>query len=569
MPINSRDGSGRSSMRSVNSPSRNASPTSSRTPRSGAESRPGSSVRNSAVLKSKASDNNLSGNRSKHPSSTGSARSKAARRRKRRQRRAIAFGLLFLAGLLCLTVAVVVRSVRSPEPEKVIQLDPASDRFKSNVVINGKDVTGMTLDEARIALKPDIDKKISDIAITLKGENYSATITAGQLNVQTDLEQVLSSAFAGNPGQTYSSKLTIDETALAAAIRDLNASLSYGPTDASFTMEVDSKGKPSLKYIDGKPGMGFDVDATVALIKKEIDSGNYVATLSPALTSIPPAITVDDLKSEVTEIGRYTTTYCAELPSDNSEEDRTVIANRSFNIQKASGIINGKIINPGATFSFNKTVGDRTEKAGWRQAKGIYGGETFNMQYGGGVCQVSTTMYVAIMRAGIPFSAVTRREHSIPSTYVPKGLDATVDSGHIDFKFKNTTDKPIYIFAYSTVNKKRSRYRDLTVVIYGRALPEGITYDLRSVIIEELEPGEPIISRNKKQTTDYNVVTVEARKGYVVDVYLDTLQNGKIVKSDLLYNDRYEAVTEKRTVGTIEPTPVPGIPDTPSGEDIP
>ncbi|MBQ5758396.1 MAG: VanW family protein [Clostridia bacterium] len=183
------------------------------------------------------------------------------------------------------------------------------------------------------------------------------------------------------------------------------------------------------------------------------------------------------------------------------------------------------------------------------------------MQFGGGVCQVSTTLYVALMRAGTPYSAVTRRQHSIPSTYVPKGLDATVDSDHIDFKFKNTTEYPIYIFAYTTPTKNRSRYRDINVVIYGKALPENTKYDLRSVIVEEIQPGDPIISYNKKKSVDYSETTVEARTGYVADVYLDTIVNGKTVSSEKIYTDRYEAITQKITVGTIptpSPTPVPG-----------
>lgn len=242
-----------------------------------------------------------------------------------------------------------------------------------------------------------------------------------------------------------------------------------------------------------------------------------------------------------------------------------VIQNRAFNIDKCAALINGQVIQPGSTWSFNKTVGDRNEKNGWKKAKGIYGGEAYTMQYGGGVCQVSTTLYGALLRAGLPFEEFTRREHSIPSTYVPLGLDATVDSGHIDFKFKNTTEYPLYIFAYTSVNKNRTRYSYLTVVVYGQALPEGVTYEPRSVTVETIEPGEPIITYDKKQTTDYNVVTVEARDGYVVDVYLDKFVNGKLESSQLLYEDRYEPKTEKRTIGTLSPvTEMPGVLVTPA-----
>ena len=508
--------------------------------------------------------NRNSGYYGKSRTGSGSSRSSAAaRRRRKKEERAVMLGLLFLLLLLSATVFVVFRSCNTPDQPAV--LDPATDTFRENVVINGTVVTGMTIDQARTVLQPGIEQDINAIAITLAGDGFSELITGTEMNAASDLETVLSSALAGGENQNYDTKISLDYDALGLRIADINTTLSYGATNASFTLETNDKGKPVLNYIEGTPGMGFDLEATTALVREALESGNYTATLSPALTTVQPTVTVADLKAQVTEIGRYSTTYCAELPSDQPEEDRMVIENRSFNIAKCSEIINGEIVNPGKTWSFNKTVGDRNEKNGWKQAKGIYGGETYNMQYGGGVCQVSTTLYVALMRAGMPFDEISRREHSIPSTYVPLGLDATVDSGHIDFKFKNTTEYPIYIFAYSTVNKNRSRYRDLTVVIYGKALPEGVTYDLRSVTIEELEPGEPIITYDNKQTTEYNVLNVEARKGYVVDVYLDKFVNKKLESSTKLYEDRYEAITEKRTIGTQSPaTPTPAITAPPS-----
>ena len=495
--------------------------------------------------------------------------SAAARRRRKKQERAVALGMLFLAALLGTTIFVVVRSCRPSEP---LVLDPATDTIRNNVTINGFDVSGMTIDQARSVVSPAIEQNIAQIAITLAGEGFSERITGEQMNASSDLEQVLSTALAGGANESYTTTLSLDYAALDARITDINAALSFGATDATFTLEASESGKPQLNYVEGKAGMGLDVEATERLVREALDAGNYNATITPALTTVQPSVTVADLKAQVTEIGRFTTEYGNRLPSNYPEEERMVIENRAFNVEKCAALINGQVIRPGQSWSFNKTVGDRNEKNGWKQAKGIYGGEAYTMQYGGGVCQVSTTLYVALMRAGIPFAEVSRREHSIPSTYVPLGFDATVDTGHIDFKFKNTTEYPLYIFAYSTVQKSRTRYSDLTVVIYGQALPEGVTYDLRSVTIEELQPGDPIITYDNTQTTDYNATTVSARTGYVVDVYRDQFLNGERVSSEKLYEDRYEAITAKITVGTLQPTvetPKPtSVPSTPTAPPV-
>ena len=173
---------------------------------------------------------------------------------------------------------------------------------------------------------------------------------------------------------------------------------------------------------------------------------------------------------------------------------------------------------------------------------------------------------------------MSRRKHSIPADYVPLGLDATVDTGHIDFKFRNNTEYPLYIFAYT--NATSSRKSEITVLLYGQALPEGVTYEPRAVQIEEIIPDEPIITYDKKMPVDQEpIVTVEARNGYKVEVYLDKKVNGEVVESTYLYTDEYAAIRQKVTIGTLETkTPEPVItpepivtpaPDPEGNEDLP
>ena len=108
--------------------------------------------------------------------------------------------------------------------------------------------------------------------------------------------------------------------------------------------------------------------------------------------------------------------------------------------------VNGTILQPGQEFSYNTTIGDSTDPSmGWLPAGGINGGVLVQV-YGGGICQGSTTLYNAALMAGM---TITERDcHSMPSTYCPIGLDATVDYGNIDFKFKNPLEAPIYIAAW-------------------------------------------------------------------------------------------------------------------------
>lgn len=116
--------------------------------------------------------------------------------------------------------------------------------------------------------------------------------------------------------------------------------------------------------------------------------------------------------------------------------------NRTFNVLLASQTINGLIIPPGEIFSFNNTLGQRTPNAGYKKAI-IFINKQKVEDYGGGICQVSSTIYNAVYRAKLP--VLQRKSHSIDVTYVPKGMDATVSFGLIDFVFRNNKKIPILL----------------------------------------------------------------------------------------------------------------------------
>ena len=495
-------------------------------------------------------------------SSQSSARRASARKAKQRKRKLIlgGMGVAFLA-LIVVAVLVLVKSCSKP-----VVVDPATATFRNGVSINGMDVSGKTVDEVRPQLEANESTFLERIAITLSSAELNATITGVDMSASTNLDEVITQALSGGANQSYSTAVSINDAALATRIDAINQTSSKPPVDASVTMDFSSSGKPTPQYVDGTPGFGLDVASTTEMIKQAIAAAQYQTTLTPTLTEIEPSRTVADIQQSFAPIAKFTTTYDFKGTADDSEEQRELIPNRAFNVEKSAAAINGNVVKPGETWSFNDVVGDRTQENGWLEANGIYGGDTLKREFGGGVCQTSTTLYNAVLQVYPYIEIVDRSHHTFPSTYVEKGLDATVDTNHIDFQFKNISDHPLYIYAYSSENKKfKSRKRDLNIVIYGQALPEGHEYKTRTVLVSEESPGADIITETKSLFVGESNILAEARNKYVIDVFIDHYVDGVVVEE--IYRipgpDIYPGNPLRKQVG-IMPTPTPEVSPTPA-----
>lgn len=505
-------------------------------------------------------------------SSSSSSRAKS-RKKKMRQRRFTLFCVtVVVLGLLVLAITVLVKSCNNVE-----EPDPVTDVFRSNVYINNLNVGGMTMDEARAQLAVSDEYTCNNVAITLSSSEISAMITGPEMGATTNLEEVLNTAFTGGSNEMYYTAVSADEGALLARLDTINSTLATAPTDAFPTIDFGKDGQPIITFTEGEPGYGMDVESTKALILQALADGTYQTSISPQLRTLEPTYTVEDAKAHMTLLGSFSTTYDSKGTAEDAEIDRTLyIPNRAFNIEKGVSLLNNTVVKPGRTFSFNNTVGDRTEKNGWKIALGIFNGDRLNDQYGGGICQVSTTLYNAIMQCYPHIDIVERRKHSFPSTYVDKGLDATVDTNHIDFRFKNTSDYPLYIFAYVETNKMYTqRKRNVVVLIYGEALPNGETYKMRSEFVETPpNPEDTIYIDDKKMFVGEEKVEAAARSAFAVDVYLEKYIDNNLVGSELLYTDNYDGNPLKIRRG-IQPTPGPSTsPTSPSSptpniEDMP
>lgn len=227
---------------------------------------------------------------------------------------------------------------------------------------------------------------------------------------------------------------------------------------------------------------------------------------------------------------------------------------RKNNIKLAGKALDGAFIDVGAEFSFNKTVGPRTEKRGYKKAKIIVNGK-FTDGIGGGVCQVSTTLYNALILAGLKITEY--HPHSLPVSYVAPSFDAMVNSGSADLKFVNDTNNPIII-------KTSVSDSQIKITVLGEKMNEK--YVRQSVITGEIPaPEEEVVTDNSLTYPDLyegeQKVVSYSKKGYLSEGYLIKYINGKPVSAIKIRKDRYSAVQGLIVLGTAKREEIPIEPE--------
>lgn len=241
-----------------------------------------------------------------------------------------------------------------------------------------------------------------------------------------------------------------------------------------------------------------------------------------------PEITIAAAKNGTRLIGEFTTWFS---PNDGG---------RCANIALAAKKLNGSVVRAGEEFSFNAAVGERTKKQGFQDAKIIQDGE-FVLGAGGGVCQVSTTLFNAALLSGLKITA--RNPHSLAVAYAEPSRDAMVSSSS-DLRFKNPFPYPVYLAASTGESS-------VTVRFFGKKT--GYEYKISSVIAGEIDPPAPLVKYG-----DFEGEIRRAKKGIKSESYLETYFSGKLVRREWLYSDAYaptRAVIGKKIGNTAKKTP--------------
>jgi len=322
-------------------------------------------------------------------------------------------------------------------------------------------------------------------------------------------------------------KASLDANKARSAMQSLAKDL-YSPPQNAHLVVSDDYG---VKVIEGKPGKVLDLDASTKALEQS--SYPFNGALSLHLEDQQPQVTTQDVLAMKVAglLAAYTTYYD---PSN---------VNRSYNVCVAADALDNNLIKPGEVFSFNRIVGPRSEETGYKEAL-IIEHNKFTPGIGGGVCQVSSTLYNSVLLSGLEI--VERSNHSLPVAYVPLGLDATVAYGYYDLQFRNNTSGYLYI-------KTRARGGGLTIAILGNTA-EKKKISLDSVVDKVLDfkvvnQDDPSIAQGKTLVETKGVQGYQARAFRVI--------NG--VRT-LLSNDVYAPVDEIVHVGTmpVPETPPPG-----------
>ena len=415
----------------------------------------------------------------------------------------------------------------------------SGDVIHTGVYIDGIDVSGMTEAEARAEIEDYAEELGAEILTLNIGDNQIETTLADLGLSCTNMDVVEEAVQLGKTGniiqrykdrkdlehenRNYQLEWTLDSGLVSEFVNNECTQFDQEAVDATL-----EKNGNNFEYVAGTEGLLLDVDgsvnAIVDYIENEWDYTEGNVTLPVEIDE--PRGSEEELSRVQDELGTYTTSF----KSSNS--------NRSANIARGAELINGTVLYPGDTFSAYEAVSPFTTANGYYMAGSYLNGETVDSM-GGGICQVSTTLYNAVIRAELEI--VERSGHSMPVSYVDPAADAAIAGTYKDLKFTNNTDSPIYIEAY-TSNKT------ITFSIYGeetRAANRTLVFTSTTV---STTPATTQIVADAGQPIGY-IVATNGNTGVVAELYKHVYIDGVEQEVTKVNKTTYRMFPRTITVG--------------------
>lgn len=417
-----------------------------------------------------------------------------------------------------------------------------SDRVCSGVTIAGIKVGGLTKSAAEGKLQTWAREKLQQkITLTALGSRWQGTIADFGVNVAW--KDAVDQAYGiGRDGNILNRAICVLSSGEMGKSIDVKTAVSLPKLEKVIDKVADAINRPhkdaKLNIVDGRfeiiqdsCGIELDRKRALSLVSSALQQGTALVTL-PA-QSDRPDVTAQDAAKVDSLLVKFSTSY------------NPAKADRTHNLSLAAGAINGTIIKPGGVFSYNDIVGQRVLSRGYRNAI-IYIKGRLEEGVGGGICQVSSTLYNAVLYSGLKI--VERSHHSRTVPYVKPGRDATVAYGARDFRFKNTLSSPICIIAYTGAAR-------LTVDVYGSS------QDKRDVEVYTSQPKYIPQSPNKT-VFDRKLAAGETKfergsKGVSVTVYRKKIspQGSSVV--EVVSRDKYAPQPSITSVGPARSAKIP------------
>ncbi len=443
--------------------------------------------------------------------------------------------ILAVAAFICIMAAVKLIGGRRAKETEVNTTTVSEPELRKEVKVDGISIAGMSRDEARDAIEKNYQWGMK---VTYHDDQYEI-----ENLLDKKLDSLLEEIYSGEPKESYTLEFDGLDEDVQAEVKAIAGKWDVAAKNGSISGFDKSAGK--FVYSGEKNGVVINQDKLASDILTQLKDKNFQAVITAEGKEVAPKITEAQAKEMYKVIGTYTTTTTA-----NSA--------RNKNIELASEALNGVILQPGEEFSFNKATGERSTAKGYRPAGAYLNGELVE-EPGGGVCQVSSTLYNAVVFAGI--STTERHAHSYEPSYVTPGEDAMVSYGGPDMKFVNNSTTAIAI---------RTSFADrkLKISIVGiPILEEGVTLSMTSKKTAELDAPAPVYEEDQTlQPTEEKIVKAET-KGSRWVTNLVTKKNGVVVSDEFFHNSTYRgksATIKRNKSGVVIPAtdPATSAPET-------
>lgn len=409
------------------------------------------------------------------------------------------------------------------------------------VCIGSVDVGGMTKEEAKKAVDAYVDS-IKDTSFSLKGANGSFDATAQEMSVSADTDaaadEALSVCHEGSLIDRFVESeelkkgnvavnmyLSVDKQKTANMIYDKSDDLNIKAVNNSLQRNGDS-----FDFVPGQEGKEVDVVKSVYAINDFLQnswdgSANEIELVT---NTVQPRGSKEELSKIKDNLGGFSTDFSSSA------------AGRAANVKNACSLINGSVIYPGEQFSVYEAISPITTDNGYQIAGAYENGQVVD-SVGGGVCQVATTLYNAVIRAELEI--VQRYNHSMIVNYVKPSDDAAIAGTYKDLKFKNNLDNPVYIEGYCSGGV-------ITFNVYGvETRPANREISFRSETISEENPVTQF-KFDAGQPVGYFHTEQSAHKGLTARLWKTVTVDGVVQSDEVFNNSKYKSSPKIVTVGT-------------------
>ncbi|NLL71912.1 MAG: hypothetical protein GX237_00075, partial [Clostridiales bacterium] len=429
------------------------------------------------------------------------------------------------------------------------------------VFIEEIDVSGLTAKEAKEAVN-DYVNELKGKEISFKVNDNIVTATLGDLGYTYVPNGVIDEALAlgtkGNlikrykeikdiahGGKHYKLEFTVDEHSIRQLVSTELIKYNVDPINASVSRK-DGK----MIYTDHVLGKSVDVEATILLIKDWVlnswDSDNLIVEV--VMEDVTPIYTRDIVEQCDTILGSFKTEY-----ADSAQ-------GRAANLANGARLINNTVLYPGEVFSGYEHLSPFNKENGYYVA-GAYSKGKIIDSVGGGACQVTTTLYNAALEAELEI--IERQAHSMTISYVSLSRDAAIAGTYKDLKFKNNTDVPILIEAYT-------KGRSITFNIWGNETRDTANRKIKfeTHVLSETPPPKDVIEEDPTKPITYRKVTQSAHTGYRTELYKVVYENDIEVSRTLINKSNYSPAPRYIIIGTKEPEKVPEDTQASNNDDL-